>query len=94
MIVHYYRIIKIRLELEEKNSFILFFLQNYLDQNIPYGTAEEFNSKEKCQQACVLVGLDELGIIKQLIARDNPYILDTELPQYKQLPALPEGRVK
>ena len=46
---------------------------------------------DKFQQLSLLDGLDELGMIKQVIAKDNPFIINLELPQEQELPELPQG---
>ena len=40
----------------------------------------------------MLKSLDELGMIKQIIAKDNPYILETELRQDGEIPTIPESK--
>ena len=50
---------------------------------------------DKFRQLSLLEGLDEMGMVKQIIAKENQYILETELPgEDSEPPLLPEGKYK
>ena len=50
---------------------------------------------DKFPQLSLLEGLDEMGMVKQIIAKENQYILETELPgEDSEPPLLPEGKYR
>ena len=38
--------------------------------------------------------IDEFGLIKQVIAKDSPFIINLEVGQDCSIPALPQGKMK
>ena len=54
---------------------------------MPKGTQKA----ETSQQLPLLDGLHEVEILKQVIAKDSPFIINLELPQEPDLPELPQG---
>ena len=62
-------------------------------------TMSEESKKQKVQpqksQALMLLDrIDELGLIKQVIAKDSPFIINLEVRQDCNIPTLPPGNVK
>ena len=49
-------------------------------------------SKGRERRLSILENLDEIAIIKQIIAKDHPVILEGELRQQIELPSIPESK--
>ena len=48
--------------------------------------------KGRERRLSLLENLDEIAIIKQIIAKEHPVILEGELRQQEELPKIPEGK--
>lgn len=59
--------------------------------NVPHVVPGETQNMDKSQPRAIRDQLDDLGMIKQVIAKDNPFIINLELPQESELPELPQG---
>ena len=56
----------------------------YIDQT-------EVHAKKYNDQFSLLKRLDELEIIKNILAKDNPFIINLELRHDYDIPEIPEG---
>ena len=66
-------------------------LGNHTRKELPIKTSE----MDKFRHLSLLEGLDEMGMVKQIIAKENQYIIETELPaEDSEPPLLPEGKCK
>ena len=66
-------------------------LENHIKKEVPIKSSEI----DKFRQLSLLEGLDEMGMVKQIIAKENQYIIETELPgEDSEPPLLPEGKCK
>ena len=60
-------------------------------------SAEPENQKmqpQKSQALMLLDRIDELGLIKQVIAKDSPFIINLEVRQDCSIPTLPQGKMR
>ena len=66
-------------------------LGDHTRKELPIKTSE----MDKFRQLSLLEGLDEMGMVKQIIAKENQYIIETELPgEDSEPPLLPEGKYR
>ena len=66
-------------------------LEHHIRKEVPIKSS----AIDKFPQLSLLEGLDELGMVKQIIAKENQYIIETELPDEDgEPPSLPEGKCK
>ena len=64
-------------------------LEHHIRKEVPIKSS----AIDKLRQLSLLEGLDEMGMVKQIIARENQYIIETELPgEDSEPPFLPEGK--
>ena len=66
-------------------------LEHHIQKEVPIKSS----AIDKFRHLSLLEGLDEMGMVKQIIAKENQYIIETELPGAdSEPPLLPEGKCK
>ena len=65
---------------------------NYLGEMTSNQQKANSLAKGRERRLSLLENLDEIAIIKQIIAKEHPVILEGELRQQSELPSIPEGK--